>query len=163
MEFYRNKKTNGNNRQKFQFPTGWNSTHFFIDARFDVKIVSIPNGMEFYRYFYSLFLHLACFNSQRDGILRRSRVYNDTYVWCFNSQRDGILHKLYKADSCGRLEFQFPTGWNSTFVNHLENTSIFNVSIPNGMEFYLLREKFRDGKWCFNSQRDGILPTSGKI
>jgi len=33
--------------------TGFNSQrdgilHFFINARFDVKIVSIPNGMEFY-------------------------------------------------------------------------------------------------------------------
>ena len=31
--------------------------------------------------------------------------------------------------------FQFPTGWNSTNLSNL-NSLIFVVSIPNGMEFY---------------------------
>ena len=33
---------------KFQFPTGWNSTPSKRETRAD-GLVSIPNGMEFYR------------------------------------------------------------------------------------------------------------------
>ena len=55
---------------KFQFPTGWNST---IDETrlLSSAIVSIPNGMEFYNNKQPYALTLICFNSQRDGILRR--------------------------------------------------------------------------------------------
>ena len=55
-------------------------------------------------------------------------------------------------------EFQFPTGWNSTFVYFDRNLLSLSVSIPNGMEFYLKALK-KEKKWkkSFNSQRDGIL------
>ena len=34
------------------------------------------------------------------------------------------------------LEFQFPTGWNSTKPEHQRSRKLCEVSIPNGMEFY---------------------------
>ena len=100
----------------FQFPTGWNSTHFSTN---------------------SSSLRLSCFNSQRDGILPQAEsLYGRGNFWfqfptgwnsthfstnssslrlsCFNSQRDGILPIR-------------------SFI--LEKCNI--VSIPNGMEFYL--------------------------
>ena len=52
--------------------------------------------------------------------------------------------------------FQFPTGWNSTLTTS-KRPQTDDVSIPNGMEFYLnlvLSLLFAAG---FNSQRDGIL------
>ena len=52
----------------FQFPTGWNSTR--ARRKGDQKAyVSIPNGMEFYTALRSITTQVACFNSQRDGIL----------------------------------------------------------------------------------------------
>ncbi len=107
---------------------------------------------------------LACvhaeqsFNSQRDGILQKPAFEASRLSNCFNSQRDGILYKhKYALLSC-KLEFQFPTGWNSTvFAKHFvlshylfqfptgwNSTQrprparhlFLGVSIPNGMEFY---------------------------
>ena len=77
----------------FQFPTGWNSTQLF-KKRAKFRRVSIPNGMEFYAMHEAGGKKWAGFNSQRDGILpsRAMQQYIQTY------------------------EFQFPTGWNSTFV-----------------------------------------------
>ena len=101
----------------------------------------------------------GCFNSQRDGILpyiSSSEVYG---IDSFNSQRDGILRfkrrfhsfgyefvsipngmEFYSLslDACNSLQFQFPTGWNSTFLLFLYKLSVFYVSIPNGMEFYCI-------------------------
>ena len=77
--------------------------------------VSIPNGMEFYAAaLASISASIACFNSQRDGILLAPE--NERYVEAegFNSQRDGIL--LFYEKFFRFLKFQ--------------------VSIPNGMEFY---------------------------
>ena len=59
---------------------------------------------------------------------------------CFNSQRDGILHtKNYGLKE--KELFQFPTGWNSTFIIYICKR-LFTVSIPNGMEFYHATAKF---------------------
>ena len=55
------------------------------------------------------------------------------------------------------LEFQFPTGWNSTKPEHQRSRKLCEVSIPNGMEFYAARERLRRDLESFNSQRDGIL------
>ena len=96
--------------------------------------VSIPNGMEFYA---------------RESPLEQG-------VYRFNSQRDGILLKIFN-DSISARPFQFPTGWNSTAIigalmidkisfnsqrdgilrdlNFLRRI-YYEVSIPNGMEFY---------------------------
>ena len=54
---------------------------------------------------------------------------------CFNSQRDGILPKEKVQEAAAELEFQFPTGWNSTEFKKVELALIER----------------------FNSQRDGIL------
>ena len=92
----------------------------------------------------------------------------------FNSQRDGILHIEIFAISIKFIEFQFPTGWNSTLCNFSisSNSSSFNsqrdgillfyagallcyfaVSIPNGMEFY------NDRRPCFCHWRKFQFPT----
>ena len=47
MEFYFRNYTTKNIINKFQFPTGWNST-ISLSAIFIPLSVSIPNGMEFY-------------------------------------------------------------------------------------------------------------------
>ena len=79
-------------KREFQFPTGWNSTPHDTRDPSPHPVVSIPNGMEFYPH---------------RGLLRHC-------VNCFNSQRDGILRKPEKPCLQTCLEFQFPTGWNST-------------------------------------------------
>ncbi len=119
----------------FQFPTGWNSTIRQKPAT-ACLIVSIPNGMEFYLAVYAAV---------------------EAFLACFNSQRDGILPKWRAFECCFRSLFQFPTGWNSTKLVRflLPLLLCFNsqrdgilpcrcrrfilalgVSIPNGMEFY---------------------------
>ena len=99
----------------------------------------------------------------------------------FNSQRDGILFKQERFIDMDYAEFQFPTGWNS-IVSLRWAVKWILVSIPNGMEFYIIapphlatKEPFQfptgwnsisgvdvfnvsDGG--FNSQRDGILLSS---
>ena len=120
-------------------------------------VVSIPNGMEFY--FIGVFAVLSIvvsFNSQRDGILQicENQRRNDqvsipngmefymrwlSVASCndsFNSQRDGILLYIWiKINSI--KPFQFPTGWNSTQAIFFGLPALL-VSIPNGMEFYVL-------------------------
>ena len=38
--------------------------------------------------------------------------------------------------------FQFPTGWNSTKGEVFQYIRTFEVSIPNGMEFYIFLSIF---------------------
>ena len=74
------------------------------------------------------------FNSQWDGILRKTAPPLKTATNSFNSQRDGIL--LTRTVLMRLLSgFQFPAGWNST--PHITSS--------------------RNSKASFNSQRDGIL------
>ena len=75
----------------FQFPTGWNSTQIELSL----------SELE------------SCFNSQRDGILHEEGVAAGKQSAGFNSQRDGILQSAISG-SATAVEFQFPTGWNST-------------------------------------------------
>ena len=178
MEFYLGLLTVLCDTDRFQFPTGWNSTAF-------AKILPFPS---------------SSFNSQRDGILpmtifvmsfftqvsipngmefysRLSRL-TESYLYCFNSQRDGILLELF-CDSRTHRGFQFPTGWNSTLAALSALVYLLRVSIPNGMEFYLFtiscsslsqrfqfptgwnstasRQAMSANMQSFNSQRDGIL------
>ena len=122
-----------------------------------------------------------CFNSQRDGILRKDFTFGKIGYKRFNSQRDGILLRdIYSA--IREITFQFPTGWNSTnlcvtisfavfmfqFPTGWNSTTAFvvrfvmtSVSIPNGMEFYGATRRSIALFSCFNSQRDGILPYMG--
>ena len=59
--------------------------------------------------------------------------------------------------------FQFPTGWNSTWAYRPKSKRECDVSIPNGMEFYLKAALKYSIGGSFNSQRDGILHGSIKI
>ena len=77
--------------QKFQFPTGWNST-LLPRSRQEQRHVSIPNGMEFYAFKTHIKERYPSFNSQRDGILLFSSYILTSKTASFNSQRDGILH-----------------------------------------------------------------------
>ena len=75
------------------------------------------------------------FNSQRDGILRLFDLFGLPFLVSFNSQRDGILPSIFAKFAISSL-----------------------VSIPNGMEFYVLGAlRCYSMSFCFNSQRDGIL------
>ena len=156
MEFYPSASDSARCPNGFQFPTGWNSTQSLKAAQIARSIVSIPNGMEFYKANTSKLKPFMRFSSQRDGILRNG------------------YFKLYRIPA-----FQFPTGWNSTIGLSQNIRWISNVSIPNGMEFYAKANEiavftftfqFPTGwnstsafTWallcfvCFNSQRDGIL------
>ena len=78
----------------FQFPTGWNSTRNWSILWNRKRIVSIPNGMEFYAPKRIEAAAHFCFNSQRDGILRYVSMVKFADDEGFNSQRDGILPNL---------------------------------------------------------------------
>ena len=120
--------------QKFQFPTGWNSTDCGNEAK-ESEIVSIPNGMEFYSFGLTI-----------DISKIRVSIPNGMEFYC--------LIKRYSRRLC---VFQFPTGWNSTIClnfsilsgksfnsqrdgilrrRSLWESDRYRVSIPNGMEFY---------------------------
>ncbi len=101
--------------ERFQFPTGWNSTSYKKCMQSLQKIVSIPNGMEFYdrklviAAFDSEFQFPTGWNSTRSFshvpsppcvsipngmefyIIEGSKVSSSKIR--FNSQRDGILPK----------------------------------------------------------------------
>ncbi len=102
-------------RRRFQFPTGWNSTLSLISilSRFRFQF---PTGWNS-----TLVKNLGSstnnfsFNSQRDGILLWTEKLFPSFRNCFNSQRDGIL--LFDgANFVNKPKFQFPTGWNSTYM-----------------------------------------------
>ena|GEM_PF-2189807 len=135
--------------------------------------------MEFYSGAEKKRPRIRSFNSQRDGILLCPLAFLLCGQECFNSQRDGILQQssfatseacrvsipngmeFYVATSAFYVDiylFQFPTGWNSTSGAKIYML-VSAVLIPNGMEFYKNENYFGDYKSCFNSQRDGILPT----
>ena len=147
--------------------------------------VSIPNGMEFYRKKMKKISLGQSFNSQRDGILLNCRhsilsflnvsIPNGMEFYLglaakmrecmgFNSQRDGILQIISLNLWLACWAFQFPTGWNSTYIRDtlFRQSCCFNsqrdgilqllfyykvfsiwVSIPNGMEFYLILKNIK--------------------
>ena len=76
--------------------------------------VSIPNGMEFYKF-------------------RSHRNLPQNYVSIPNGME--FYHRIFWKHR-GRKLFQFPTGWNSTDPHRMPLTRQTSVSIPNGMEFY---------------------------
>ena len=92
MEFYVDGAPIQEEVLEFQFPTGWNSTEELREWDW-TRVVSIPNGMEFY----------AAFTTIEFPLPQR-----------FNSQRDGILHLDDPKKPDDNKTFQFPTGWNST-------------------------------------------------
>ena len=148
--------------QKFQFPTGWNSTLFKPSFSLS-SLVSIPNGMEFYIFGLSpspsfqiisipngmeFYWHAAkCAGvaysvSIPNGMkFYKGRVMQIGVFTGFNSQRDEILPKTLKTAKATTV-FQFPTGWNSTQIYILRRGKL-PVSIPNGMKFYALLERYK--------------------
>ena len=145
-------------RSEFQFPTGWNSTLWRTRMPYP-KIVSIPNGMEFYKELKQLLLSRGKFQFPTgwNSTLALSQIFS-WYAVSFNSQRDGILRSR-RRKKWERVRFQFPTGWNSTELEktkseladgfnsqrdgilhktQIEMRTIPEVSIPNGMEFYMI-------------------------
>ena len=113
MEFYIYRFKFALAENKFQFPTGWNSTLRSANIqKYNWRFNSQRDGI--LRWNHSLKSKIEQrFNSQRDGILRVSDyIYLDGSRG-FNSQRDGILPEIKLFYTAGQ-EFQFPTGWNST-------------------------------------------------
>ena len=121
---------------------------------------------------------MACFNSQRDGILPHFILLGIEIYTCFNSQRDGILQYTLKNGDvmvlfqfptgwnstfafCSKSgfigQFQFPTGWNSTklYLSKMINTCAFQF--PTGWNSTFLEAECKKTVKSFNSQRDGIL------
>ena len=82
-----------------------------------LNFVSIPNGMEFYQSFLpQAAFYICCFNSQRDGIL----LFYANHL-CTASRRVSIPNGMefyirVWLDGISDVWFQFPTGWNSTWI-----------------------------------------------
>ena len=113
MEFYYNPINSYTIFQRFQFPTGWNSTRRSSEG-LGWKEVSIPNGMEFYG------------------------IFNEPKIWpveMFQFPTGWNSTRFFFIGTEHFLAFQFPTGWNSTDRSKTFHSQIL-VSIPNGMEFY---------------------------
>ena len=114
MEFYYNPINSYTIFQRFQFPTGWNSTRRSSEG-LGWKEVSIPNGMEFYG------------------------IFNEPKIWpveMFQFPTGWNSTRFFFIGTEHFLAFQFPTGWNSTDRSKTFHSQIL-VSIPNGMEFYI--------------------------
>ena len=77
---------------KFQFPTGWNSTRPCEKRPPRWQAVSIPNGMEFYRFNRKFNPRYRAFQFPTGW---NSTPYSNLTAWLV-------------------MKFQFPTGWNST-------------------------------------------------
>ena len=121
-------------RDRFQFPTGWNSTLVACFSLRPLSVVSIPNGMEFYRKFtYALPFSIE---------FQFPTGWNSTRLcWQRNRTR--------RVSIPNGMEFYLILKW----MKDLDQ----QVSIPNGMEFYLNPCLSRRRTTSFNSQRDGIL------
>ena len=154
MEFYENSVANKIIEDKFQFPTGWNSTEGLYDSIKDHLSFQFPTGWNstlVEKIHQKLFNR---FNSQRDGILLIRRPHGALYkVFQFPT---GWNSTVFFYSALRIWSFQSPTGWNSTGDNYI-SSDYYVVSIPNGMEFYT---KTAWSALCFksfNSQRDRIL------
>ena len=78
---------------RFQFPTGWNSTFAPTLSKRASSLFQFPTGWNSTTRWLGTTIRGLCFNSQRDGILLCTRR---TFwaIFCFNSQRDGILREI---------------------------------------------------------------------
>ena len=120
---------------EFQFPTGWNSTEF-LQASDPRSGVSIPNGMEFYKF--TIFLKRM---TKFVSIPNRMEFYGGNAMFAF-----------FEFTS-----FQFPTGWNSTPRRQSKPQQRHRF---NSQRDGILRSAPSVSRFigtCFNSQRDGIL------
>ena len=157
MEFYLKFHPIAPAFRRFQFPTGWNSTHI-DDRQIPLVIVSIPNGMEFYsdtpvdtgR------LKKFQFPTGWNSTLVAHRHWHKTpvsipngmeFYWQYDEKNQWARGAFQfptgwnstasgKTTRGGLWKFQFPTGWNSTKSLRWKRAKL-RVSIPNGMEFYI--------------------------
>ena len=95
-------------------PNGMEFYIALLENWMNTLLVSIPNGMEFYAAAIPVIAATARFNSQRDGILHKEFGFKNGYVefqfptgW--NSTRPSFVLAI-------NTMFQFPTGWNSTYT-----------------------------------------------
>ena len=122
-------------QRKFQFPTGWNSTEIFPGTPEQRPLVSIPNGMEFYKPVIARFDWRREFQFPTGWNSTHRLVFNMFCVGGFNSQRDGIL--LCRLLCYIRNIFvSIPNGMEFYYRSSPYLHEMTTVSIPNGMEFY---------------------------
>ena len=120
----------------FQFPTGWNSTVAVKPVPDKEKSFQFPTGWNSTRVNFAHIVYDLSFNSQRDGILRgRKNYFCHSEIVSIPNGMEFYIKEIRKQMET--IEFQFPTGWNSTLM-----ISLRLIWTP----------------WSFNSQRDGILP-----
>ena len=146
-------------QEKFQFPTGWNSTHYLSSLLKRIRQFQFPTGWNSTPSRTLESLINVSFNSQRDGILlcKCKASLRSLRVSIPNGME---FYPIYPTSIICTPEFQFPTGWNSTllkqswflpshwfqFPTGWNSTKLLagrlsaesRVSIPNGMEFYKL-------------------------
>ena len=113
--------------------------------------------MEFYHIGADFNVGGCSFNSQRDGILP-SGIKKAKRVQNFVSIPNGMeFYKVKNVFEVTNVEFQFPTGWNSTKWNTNRRYKKFRFQFPTGWNStcgFFRQSLLFDS---FNSQRDGIL------
>ena len=110
MEFYILKIALEDEEISFQFPTGWNSTDCRDEAK-ESEIVSIPNGVEFYKKAGMLCRMLSTVSIPNGMEFYRSlSIANISIGYCFNSQRDGILRKSSATSTRTQKFVSIPNG-----------------------------------------------------
>ena len=102
---------------KFQFLTGWNSTSY-IRSTNSVVLFQFPTGWNSTKLAPQICDHPSPFQFPTG--------WNSTQF---------ISYRMNQSD----MMFQFPTGWNSTLTPVICGF-MMAVSIPNGMEFYFIKE-----------------------
>ena len=113
MEFYAPASSKRFDCKRFQFPTGWNSTASFPQSLSRSKRFQFPTGWNSTLALKSSSPTTLSFNSQRDRILRVQ--INLSEIIKIVSIPNGM--EFYRSRTNTMLliiEFQFPTGWNST-------------------------------------------------
>ena len=122
--------------QKFQFPTGWNST-LANQAGMSEEAFQFPTGW-----------NSTSWNKQYPGFFK---MFQFPTGW--NSTKFSQERKPTPSVS-------IPNGMEFYSIRHNLARRQRPVSIPNGMEFYA-RHRYERAFWkSFNSQRDGILLSS---
>ena len=125
-------------RYRVSIPNGMKFYSLIVWASSSVSRVSIPNGMKFYcqgvvavAIPWKLFQFPTGWNSTTKTWIRSWKKSWFQFPTGWNST------KCERSEHSVRAEFQFPTGWNSTVKFFFDFIQIFEVSIPNGMKFYI--------------------------
>ena len=156
MEFYLSLEFAIGITALFQFPTGWNSTRTTPHKITALEKFQFPTGWNSTSISDLERNTTFCFNSQRDGILLLLYLFSISFLMSFNSQRDGILRRecvCFRYKSCVSI----PNGMEFYLICLKICLLRRAVSIPNGMEFYNSPKAIFLLERSFNSQRDGIL------